>query len=49
MIGSGSTLEYRIFENRRIKLKDGSDADVRHAYALLLDDQMVSAGTVDPS
>lgn len=49
MVGSGFTLEYRISENRRIKLKDGSDTDVRHAYALPSDDQMVSVGTIDPN
>lgn len=40
--------EVRIMENRRLKLKDGSEADVRHAYSMPWDDEVVSIGPVDP-
>jgi hypothetical protein len=35
-------------ENRRLKMKDGKEIDVRHAYALPPDDQVAGIGTVDP-
>jgi len=35
-------------ENRRLKLQDGSEADVRHAYALPPDEQVAAIGPVDP-
>ncbi|MES2675607.1 MAG: hypothetical protein V4660_15300 [Pseudomonadota bacterium] len=48
-IGSGATQESRISENRRIKLKDGSETDVRMAYSLPADDQIVAVGNIDPN
>ncbi|HUP78457.1 MAG TPA: hypothetical protein VM260_07805, partial [Pirellula sp.] len=47
-IGVGVGRENRIMENRRLKLKNGREADVRHAYALPPDDQVVDVGPVDP-
>ena len=47
-IGSGMGSEDRIMENRRLKMKDGKEIDVRHAYALPPDDQVAGIGTVDP-
>jgi hypothetical protein len=47
-IGSGIGSEDRIMENRRLKMKDGKEIDVRHAYALPPDDQVAGIGTVDP-
>jgi hypothetical protein len=47
-IGVGSGSEDRIMENRRLILKDGSQADVRHAYALPPDEQLAAVGPVDP-
>ncbi|HWL08730.1 MAG TPA: hypothetical protein VNQ76_10005 [Planctomicrobium sp.] len=47
-IGTGSGHEDRIMENRRLKLKSGKEADVRHAYALPPDDEVVGVGPVDP-
>lgn len=47
-IGSGSGHEDRIMENRRVKLKSGREADVRHAYALPADEEIAEVGPVDP-
>ena len=35
-------------ENRRLKLKDGREVDVRHAYSLPPDDEVAEVGPVDP-
>ncbi len=47
-VGVGSGHEDRIMENRRLKLKSGKTADVRHAYSLPPDDEIVGVGPVDP-
>ena len=47
-IGIGGGREDRIMENRRLKLKSGKTADVRHAYSLPPDDEVVEVGPVDP-
>lgn len=47
-IGAGLGQENRIMENRRIKLKSGREADVRHAYALPPDDEIAEVGPIDP-
>lgn len=47
-VGSGAGHEDRIMENRRLKLKSGKDADVRHAYSLPPDEEVVAVGPVDP-
>lgn len=47
-IGAGTGHEDRISENRRLKLKDGTEADVRHAYSLPPDDQIAEVGPIDP-
>ena len=47
-IGVGVGRENRIMENRRLKLKSGREADVRHAYSLPPDDQVADVGPVDP-
>ncbi|MCH5378246.1 MAG: hypothetical protein JJ992_30180 [Planctomycetes bacterium] len=47
-IGVGVGREDRIMENRRLKLIDGSEADVRHAYSVPPDDQIAAVGPVDP-
>ncbi|TWU21697.1 Neutral/alkaline non-lysosomal ceramidase [Novipirellula galeiformis] len=47
-IGAGEGHEDRIMENRRLKLKSGKEADVRHAYALPPDEQVAEVGPVDP-
>ncbi len=47
-IGAGTGCEDRIMENRRLKLKNGKEADVRHAYSLPPDEDVASVGPVDP-
>ena len=47
-IGTGIGTEDRIMENRRLKMKDGREIDVRHAYSLPPDDQVAGIGPVDP-
>ena len=47
-VGAGSGHEDRIMENRRLKLKDGTEADVRHAYSLPPDEEVAGIGPVDP-
>jgi len=47
-VGAGAGREDRIMENRRLKLKDGREADVRHAYSLPPDDEVAAVGPVDP-
>ena len=46
--GAGTGHEDRIMENRRFKLKDGTEADVRRAYSLPPDEEVVEVGPVDP-
>ncbi len=46
--GVGVGHEDRIMENRRLKLKSGREADVRHAYSMPPDDEVVEVGPVDP-
>lgn len=47
-VGTGRGFENRIMENRRLKLKSGREADVRHAYSLPPDDEVVGTGPIDP-
>lgn len=47
MVGAGVGHEDRIMENRRLKLKSGREADVRHAYSLPPDDEVAEVGPVD--
>jgi hypothetical protein len=47
-VGVGKGHEDRIMENRRMRLKDGREIDVRHAYSLPPDDEVVGTGPVDP-
>ena len=46
--GAGTGYEDRIMENRRLVLKNGKEADVRHAYSLPPDEEVASVGPVDP-
>ncbi len=46
-VGAGAGQENRIMENRRLKLKDGSEADVRHAYAMPRDEEVAGIGPTD--
>lgn len=47
-VGAGAGHEDRIMENRRLKLKNGEEADVRHAYSLPPDEEVAEVGPVDP-
>jgi len=47
-IGAGTGHEDRIAENRRLALKSGGEADVRHAYSLPPDEEIDSVGPIDP-
>lgn len=46
--GAGRGREDRVMENRRLKLKSGREADVRHAYSLPPDEEVAGVGPVDP-
>lgn len=47
-VGVGVGHEDRISENRRLKLKSGKEADVRHAYSLPPDEEVAEVGPIDP-
>ena len=47
-VGAGTGHEDRIMENRRLRLKNGREADVRHAYSLPPDEAVAAVGSVDP-
>jgi hypothetical protein len=47
-IGVGAGHEDRIQENRRLKMKDGSVVDVRHAYSMPPDEEVAAVGPIDP-
>ncbi|WP_197441647.1 hypothetical protein [Thalassoglobus polymorphus] len=47
-VGVGIGHEDRIQENRRLKLKSGKEADVRHAYSLPADEEVAEVGPIDP-
>lgn len=47
-VGVGTGHENRISENRRLILKNGKEADVRHAYSLPADADVAEVGPIDP-
>lgn len=47
-VGYGRGHEDRIQENRRLLLKSGREADVRHAYSLPPDEEVAAVGPIDP-
>lgn len=47
-IGTGRGHEDRIQENRRLKLKNGREIDVRHAYSMPADEDVAEIGPIDP-
>ena len=47
-VGVGVGHEDRIMENRRLRLKNGREADSRHAYSLPPDEEVDAVGPVDP-
>lgn len=46
--GAGSATETRISENRRVDLVDGSQADMRRAYAMPDDEAIEAVAPIDP-
>jgi hypothetical protein len=48
-IGFGLGFENTISENRRLHLKSGRTIDVRHAYALPPDEEVIGVGPIDPA
>lgn len=46
-VGSGSGFENSIMENRRLVLKNGRQIDVRQAYSLPPDEEVVAVGPID--
>jgi len=47
-VGAGTGHEDRIMENRRLKLKNGKEIDVRHAYSMPPDADVAGVGPIDP-
>ncbi|MGL4552594.1 MAG: hypothetical protein ACRC33_15585, partial [Gemmataceae bacterium] len=47
-VGVGVGEEKRISENRRLRMKDGKEIDVRHAYSLPPDAEVAEVGPIDP-
>ncbi len=47
-VGVGFGHEDRVMENRRLKLKNGKEIDVRHAYSLPPDEEVAEVGPIDP-
>ena len=46
--GAGTGREDRISENRRLKMKDGSEVDMRRAYSMPRDEDVAGVGPIDP-
>lgn len=46
-VGAGVGHEDRIMVNRRLKLKNGKEVDVRHAYSLPPDEEVAEVGPID--
>lgn len=47
-VGTGTGHENRISENRRLKMKDGSEVDMRRAYSMPRDEEVAGVGPIDP-
>ncbi len=47
-VGVGKGHEDRVQENRRLKLQNGWEVDVRHAYSLPANKEVVAVGPIDP-
>lgn len=47
-VGTGTGHEDRISENRRLKMKDGSEVDMRRAYSMPRDEDVAGVGPIDP-
>jgi Na+-transporting NADH:ubiquinone oxidoreductase subunit NqrE len=47
-VGAGVAHQDRISENRRLKMKDGSEVDMRRAYSMPRDEDLAGVGPIDP-
>jgi hypothetical protein len=47
-VGVGKGYEDRIMENRRFKMRNGSQGDMRRAYSMPPDEEIAEIGSVDP-
>src|SRR5262245_58607088 len=47
-VGVGVGHDDRVSENRRLKLKNGKEVDVRHAYSMPPDEEVAEVGPIDP-
>lgn len=47
-MAAGSGTESRISENRRLRMKDGSEVDMRRAYSMPRDEDVAAVGPIDP-
>ncbi len=47
-VGAGVGHEDRIQENRRLRLKNGKELDIRRAYSLPPDEEIAGVGPIDP-
>lgn len=47
-VGVGAGHEDGVSENRRIRMKDGREIDVRHAYSMPADKDVAEVGPIDP-
>ena len=47
-VGAALATRKRISENRRLKLKNGKEVDVRHAYSMPQDEEVAEVGPIDP-
>ena len=47
-VGTGVGHEDRIMENRRLRLRNGKEADARRAYSLPPDEEVEAVGPIDP-
>lgn len=47
-VGAGTGHEPRISENRRLKMKDGTEVDMRRAYSMPRDEDVAGVGPIDP-
>lgn len=47
-VGVGTARENRVSENRRLKMKDGSEVDMRRAYSMPRDEDVAGVGPIDP-
>lgn len=48
VVGVGTGTESEVQVNRRLRLKNGKEADIRHAYSMPPNDEVAELGPIDP-